>query len=170
MKAIALLMFSVALTAVGQTPTIPKGYQCTGWSKPEATAIADGDSGGEELVVNTPLTEDEKKRLYYARQREEAAIKEEAAVEEGILANHHLLFRLEAGSDWLRLDSCGGSPMIRSGEYHITQFVPSNPKYPSSAASCRIHYADMRKHAVKAVYGVNADEYDPNSAPASQKH
>jgi hypothetical protein len=123
------------------------------------------------LTVNTPLTADEKRQLYYARQKEEAAMKEEHAVEEGILASHHLLFPLESGSTWMRLDPCGDTPMIRLGEYHITQFVPSNPKYPSngafsqhfateSASYCRAHFAEMRKHAVKATYGVS-DEYHP---------
>jgi hypothetical protein len=56
-----------------------------------------------------------------------------------------------------------------------TQFVPSNPKYPSdegfamrrtaglatkSAAECRAYFAEQRKHAVKATYGVS-DNYKP---------
>jgi hypothetical protein len=60
-------------------------------------------------------------------------------------------------------------------EYHITQFVPSNPKYPSaeranmairagiatkSSAECRAHFAELRKRAVKATYGIS-DEYQP---------
>jgi len=93
-----------------------------------------------------------------------------SAVEESILAAHHLLFPLSNGSDWLRQDQCGETPMIRSDEYHITQFVPSNPNFPGKRdwrtgdedpKTCRDYFANMRKHAVKALYGNNTDSYMP---------
>lgn len=143
-----------------------KGLVCIGWVKPEAKALADGESEGENLVVNTPLTEDEKKELYFARKAAEAAWHKERAVEDMILSNHRLLFPLWNGSEWLRKGPCGDTPMIRANEYHITQFVPSNPLYPSGrsisfigdATTCRHYFAQMRKRAVKAHYGAEVDE------------
>jgi hypothetical protein len=151
-----------------EAPTY-KGLVCMGWVKPEAQAVADGDSEGDALVVNTPLTEKEKRELYYARQEEYAAMHKESVVEASILNHHHLLFPLSHGSDWMRKGPCGDTPMIRSGEYHITEFVPSNPKYPGNgnrmmayyhadSAKCRAYFAELRKKAVKAKYGTDADE------------
>jgi len=143
-----------------------KGLQCIGWTKPTEQALADGDTSGEELAVNTPLTENEKRRLYYARQHANTAWREEQAVEEDILAKHRLLFPLRGG---IRVDTCGITPMIRVDDYHITQFVPSNPAYPGSGtphwnitdtAYCRAHFAEQRKSAVPAAYGVE-DKYQP---------
>jgi hypothetical protein len=153
-------------------PPTYKGLVCTGWTKPEAQAIADGESSGEQLVVNTPLTEREKKELYEARQEEEVAMRKESAIENSILSHHHLLFPLVEGSEWLRQGPCGEAPMIRFDEYHITEFVPSNPKYPgddnwmmtyyhADPAKCRAYFAEKRKRAVKAQYGPATDTYVP---------
>jgi hypothetical protein len=171
MKSLFIVM-ALLLTAAGQDKSAPPTYQglvCMGWAKPEAQAIADGDSEGEALVVNTPLTEKEKRQLYYARQEADAAYRKEQETENLILSHHHLLFPTSHGSDWLREGPCGDTPMIRSGEYHITQFVPSNPKYPGESSfvmafhhddptTCQNYFANMRKRAVKAKYGPEADE------------
>lgn len=173
---ILFLSFCLPVIADPDTPPTYRGMVCLGWTKPESQALADGDSGGEELVVNTPLTEREKRELYYARQAEEVAIHKEQATENGILSHHHLLFPLSPGSDWLRQGPCGDTPMIRVDEYHITQFVPSNPKYPGDSnwmitnyyhadpAQCRAYFATLRKRAVAAKYGAEAgDAYVPTA-------
>jgi hypothetical protein len=166
MKQLAVLSMCAVFMAAseGDMPPKYKGLVCMGWVKPDAQAVADGDSQGEALVVNTDLTADEKKQLYDANQESAAAFRKREAVENGILAHHHLLFPLSHGSDWMREGPCGDTPMIRLDEYHITQFVPSNPKYPGDnnwemtgyrhedPAKCRAYFADMRKRAVKAKY------------------
>jgi hypothetical protein len=174
LKLLCLVMLGITTIglAVGQKaevfPTY-KGLECMGWVKPESKAIADGDSPGKELVVNTPLTDDEKRELFQARLEEEAAMHKESAIETSILSHHHLLFPLARGSDWIREGPCGDMPIIRADEYHITQFVPSNPQYPGhenffspgDPATCRAYFAEMRKRAVKATYGIHSDEYVP---------
>lgn len=176
MKHLVILSLALLISGVNgdEAPPTYKGLVCVGWTKPEAQAITDGDSPGEKLVVNTPLTASEKKQLYYARQETSAVIHKENAVESSILAHHHLLFPLSSGSDWMRQGPCGDTPMIRSDEYHITQFVPSNPHYPgdhnwvmesvyhSDPEKCRSYFSEMRKHAVTAMYGAAAsDKYIP---------
>jgi hypothetical protein len=176
----AMLVMAGCLPILASSDVAPtyKGMVCIGWTKPQSEAMSDGDSSGEELVVNTSLTEDEKEELYYARQEEEAAMHKESAVEEKILAHHHLLFPLSNGSDWMRKGECGDTPMIRLGEYHITEFVPSNPKYPgddnwemksyyhADPAKCRVYFAEKRKRAVAAKYGAEAnDAYVPPVKP-----
>jgi hypothetical protein len=175
LSTIAGVLLCLPVIADSDNPPTYKGLLCIGWVKPEAQAIADGDSSGEELVVNTPLTEREKRDLYYARQEADAAFKKERATEDLILSRHHLLLHSHSGSDWLRYDACGNRSMIRDGEYHITQFVPSNPNYPGDnnsmmafyggdAKTCRAHFAEMRKRAVTAKYGAEAsDAYTPDS-------
>ena len=165
--AVLVLTVAICMPVLATSDTYPtyKGLVCMGWLKPETQALADGDSEGEALVVNTQLTEGEKRQLYYARQEEEAAMRKETETENLILAHHHLLFPLWNGSEWLREAPCGDTPMIRADEYHITQFVPSNPKYPgdssqimtllaSDSAACRAYFAKMRSNAVNATYGV----------------
>ena len=168
-KTVGVVLMTVFLMASSDVVPTYRGLVCVGWVKPESQAIADGDSEGEALVVNTTLSESEKRQLYYARQEEDAAMHKESAVEESILASHHLLFPLAHGSDWLRGGMCGDTPMIRANEYHITQFVPSNPKYPGEgnwrlggkdASTCRAYFIQMRKRAVKAEYG-STERYIP---------
>ena len=172
----ACLILPALASQTAEAPPTYKGLVCMGWVKPEAQSLADGDSEGEALVVNTPLTGREKEQLYYARQESEAAYRKEEAVKNLILAHHHLLFPLHHGSDWVRSNSCGDMPMIRSDEYHITQFVPSNPNYPGdgnwqfsngfysgSPANCRAYFSEMRTRAVAAKYGTQAeDRYIPS--------
>jgi len=173
---VTILAVYLPLVASTDHPPTYKGLVCIAWTKPESQAISDGDSEGEQLVVNTELTESEKRELYYARQQERAAMRKESAVETNILSHHHLLFPLRAGSDWLRWNECGDTPMIRMDEYHISQFVPSNPKYPGpdnammsyyhgDPATCRAYFAEMRKRAVKATYGAEmSDTYTPTTS------
>lgn len=168
-----VVIVCLPIVASSNEPPTYKGMVCVGWVKPEAQAVTDGDSTGEELVVNTQLTEPEKRELYYANQESDAAFAKKGAVENKILANHHLLFLPGNGSDWLRQGPCGDTPMIRADEYHITEFVPSNPKYPGDgnvlmtsyyhedSAKCRTYFAEKRKHAVKAEYGRGLDTYVP---------
>ncbi len=174
-KVAIIVMFLLVGAMAADAPPTYKGLICMGWAKPEAQAVSDGDSSGEQLVVNTPLTESEKEQLYYANQESDAAFEKLTATENKILANHRLLFPSRNGSEWLRQGPCGDTPMIRSGEYHITQFVPSNPLYPSAntaivlfdhgdASNCRSYFAEQRKHAVKAKYGSDAnDNYQPGA-------
>jgi len=171
---LSVIAVCLPLVVTSDAPPSYKGLVCMGWVKPEAQALADGDSQGENLVVNTPLTENEKRELYYARQEEEVAMHKESAIENSILNHHHLLFPLSPGSEWLREGPCGDTPMIRLDEYHITQFVPSNPKYPANddvmmafyhanPTECRAYFAEMRKRAVPAKYGNDMTEkYSPN--------
>ena len=161
MKYLLPIFLLLGFAQASEEPPTWKGYQCMGWTKPEAQAIADGESEGDSLAVNTVLTPSEKRRLSLARQAANAAYEVESNLEHEILASHGYQIEGAFGEG-----PCGEFVGIRADEYHITQFVPSNPKYPGdsgggffsfvskrSPSDCRNYFAELRKRAVKATYG-----------------
>lgn len=144
-----------------QAPTW-KGLVCMGWTKPYDKSLVDGDVEGDEMVVNTPLTKSEKQELFSVRRAAHEAFAREEELQKEIIKSHGYKVGGTTGSE----GPCGEFVMIRMDEYHITQFVPSNPAYPGtgeysnflaagkSAADCRVYFANLRKKATAASYGV----------------
>jgi hypothetical protein len=152
-----LVLFAQAQPVEEKSPMY-KGYECIGWAEPQADQIANGHTTGEELAVNIELTAVEKKWLRVAEHRASEAFEYENQVQATILKSHGFEAKDQFGDS-----PCGEFVGIRSGEEHITQFVPSNPLYPSdsahtlglreSPAYCREYFAKLRTKAVKATYG-----------------
>lgn len=160
-----MLALGLAAAADESQPPTWKGLQCIGWSKPQDQAVADGDSPGEELVVNTPLTASEKYRLRLARKAADATYRAVDGIQKEIIKSHGYTTGGSTGS----MGPCGEFIMIRLDEYHITQFVPSNPSYPGPnsffrmqsskpPSECQAYFAKLRTKAVAATYGKNSGE------------
>jgi hypothetical protein len=167
-KLIAAMLLLGMFAGETKEPPTYKGLQCIGWAKPEAETLANGESEGESVVVNTPLTDIERAELKIARKRAEAAFAAQTKIEEDILSAHGYPI---VGDRIGTSGKCGESVMIRADEYHITQFVPSNPNYPSenapwfqfsnhemSAEGCRGYFKELRKKAVQPRYGRDMGE------------
>jgi hypothetical protein len=164
MRYVLLMSLLLSFGLPTEEPPTWKGLQCIGWSKTEADSIKEGESTGEELVVNTPLTRVEKHRLVLARRLSKAAYEAKSELEHSILKNHG--YEIDNGGGFGD-GPCGEFVGIRVDEYHITQFVPSNSLYPSDSAQwfaftsrktpayCREYFAKLRKQAVAATYGTS---------------